>query len=590
MKFINSVVFKLFITFILFSFIPTTIVGWFAYEKISNSLYENLQYHADDILEQKIGALSLLIKDLERMDKGITQSKVFSEFLTNTNPLDHPKYYLELDELLLSIQNIRPETAGITIVSNNGFFYNYGYSHNLQFTNEDFRNLPWVEEMEQNKYLTPQITYLHDRPYSNQDKNQKVYSYVKKVWDRKLKSYGYLIIDFKEDLVKDILRNDGGNSFHNSGTFIHDKHGFVLAPENSLEYKDVASSISGSTIKSRTGNEFIVFMKSFPQTGWVVSEYFEKNAFYGPVYDIRIIALIVTITTAFICLLAALFISHRISTPIKNLGRVMKKVEQGNLDEKFVVHSKDEIGDLGKGFNTMIVEIKKLIQAVKHEEKLKKEAEITALQLQINPHFIYNTLETINSLARKKREHEISRLIVLLGRLLRSSISSFEEKIPIKQEINYIVNYLEIQKARMREPFKYTLSIDPMIEEYLTVKWILQPIIENAIIHGIDPIKSEGNVEIIGETKGSSIIFTIKDNGVGIDALKLQQIRHQLKFNSKNLAKYKNKIGLYNVQTRIHAHYDKSFGITMDSAVNVGTTVTISIPMEVHDAQNVNSR
>ncbi|MDR7079330.1 two-component system sensor histidine kinase YesM [Neobacillus niacini] len=590
MKFINSIFFKLFMTFVLFSFIPMGIVGWFAYDKYSNNLYENLQYHADDVLEQKMSFLSAFIKDLERMDQGITQSKIFSEFLTNTNPIDHPKYYIELDELLLSIQNIRPETEGIMIVSNNGFIYNYGYSHDLHFKNQDFKNLPWVKEIEKNNYVTPQITYLHDQPYSNVDKKQKVYSYVKKVWDRKIKSYGYLIIDFKEDLLEAILRHDGSTSFTSSGTFIHDSLGFVLEPEINLEYKDVAASISGSTIKSNSGKEFIVFTKYFPQTGWYVSEYFEKNAFYVTVNEIRKIAIIITITSAFICLLASLFISHRISTPIKNLGRVMKKVESGNLDERFVVHSKDEIGDLGKGFNTMIGELKKLIQAVKHEEKLKKEAEITALQLQINPHFIYNTLETINSLARKKREPEISRLIVLLGKLLRSSISSFEEKIPIKQEINYIVNYLEIQKVRMREPLNYTISIDPMLDEYLSVKWILQPIVENAIIHGIDPLKSSGNIEIIGENRGSIIIFTIKDNGVGLDSLKLQQIRHQLQFSSKNLAKYKNKIGIYNVQTRILSHYGSPFGITIDSEVNLGTTVTISIPMEVYDAQNVNSR
>lgn len=577
-------------TFVLFSFIPMSIVGWFAYDKYSNNLYENLRYHADDILEQKMSFLSAFMKDLERMDQGITQSKIFSEFLTNTNPIDHPKYYIELDELLLSIQNIRPETEGIMIVSNNGFIYNYGYSHDLQFKNKDFKNLPWIKEIEKNNNLTPQITDLHDQPYSNLDKNQKVYSYVKKVWDRKIKSFGFLIIDFKEDLLKDILRNDGGSSFNSSGTFIHDSHGYVLEPEINLEYKDVAASTSGSTIKNHSGKEFIVFTKYFPQTGWYVSEYFEKNAFYGKVNEIKKIAMIITITTAFICLLASLFISHRISTPIKNLGRVMKKVESGNLDERFVVHSKDEIGDLGKGFNTMIGEIKKLIQAVKHEEKLKKEAEITALQLQINPHFIYNTLETINSLARKKREPEISRLIVLLGRLLRSSISSFEEKIPIKQEINYIVSYLEIQKVRMREPLNYSISIDPILDEYLSVKWILQPIVENAIIHGIDPLKSSGNIEIIGENRGSTILFTIKDNGVGMDSFMLQQIRHQLKFSSENLAKYKNKIGLYNVQTRIHSHYGSSFGITIDSEVNMGTTVTISIPMEVYDAQNVNSR
>lgn len=590
MKFLNTIFFKLFITFILFSLIPMTIVGWIAYDKYSNNVYENLQYHADNILEQKIDVISLFLKDLERMDKGVSQSKVFSEFLTNTNPLDYPKHYTGLDELLLSIQNIRPETTGIIIVSHNGYFYNYGYSHDFRFSYEDFVKLPWIKDIEKVNSFSPQVTYLHDRPYSNQDKELLVYSYVKKVWDRTLKSYGYLIIDFDEDLLKSILRNNQDNSIMNSGTFIHDDIGFVLAPENDIAFKDVVESTSGYTVKNESGKEYIIFTKYFPQTGWYVSEYFGIDTFYGPVHAIRNIAIIVTVTTAFICLFASLFISHRISTPIKNLGRVMKKVESGSLDEKFIIRSKDELGDLGRGFNRMISEIKKLIQAVKREEKLKKEAEITALQLQINPHFIYNTLETINSLARKKREHEISRLIVLLGRLLRSSISSFEEKIPIKQEINYIVNYLEIQKARMREPFSYTLSIDPTIEDCLAVKWILQPIVENAIIHGIDPIKAEGHIEISAEISGATIVFKIKDNGIGIDPFKLQQIRHQLKFSSGNLAKYKKKIGLYNVQTRIQSHYDKSFGLSIDSQVNGGTSVRILIPMEVQDVKNVNSR
>lgn len=589
MKFINSIFFKLFMTFILFSFIPMGAIGWIAYDRYFNNLHANLQLHADDILEQKMSVLSKLLYDLERMEKGITESKVFSEFLTNSNPLDHPRYFLELDDLLLSIQNIRPEIAGVMIVSNNGFFYNYGYSHDIHFSNEDFKNLPWVKDLELINFSTPHISYLHNRPYTNVNKEQRVYSYVKKVWDRKLKSFGYLIIDFKEDLVRSLLQGEGGNTFKNSGTFIHDKEKLVLAPEINLEFKNIGPSVSGSTITSDSGKEFIVFTKEFPFTGWYVSEYFEKDTFYGPITELRKISIIITLTTALICLLAALFISHRISSPIKNLGKVMKKVESGNLDEKITIQSKDEIGELGKGFNKMTGELKKLIQAVKHEEKLKKEAEITALQLQINPHFIYNTLETINSLARKKREHEISRLIVLLGRLLRSSISSFEEKIPIKQEMNYIQNYLEIQKARMRKPLNYTLSINPEIEDYLSVKLILQPIVENAIIHGIDPLKSEGRLDIIGETKGRNIIFTIKDNGVGIDSSTLQQINHQLRFNSKELAKYENKIGLYNVQTRIQAHYGRSYGISVDSELNNGTTVTIIIPMEVQDVKNVNS-
>lgn len=581
MRIINSIFFKLFFTFILFSVVPLSFVGGIAYKKYSDNLFEYLDYHASDNLDQKIKSISSFMNDLERMEMGITQSKIFSGFLTNTNPNNHSYYFLQLDELLNSIQNIRPETVGITIISNNGFMYNYGYSLNLTYSKEDFINLPWMKDILHNTSYSPHITKLHVRPYSNTDKNQYVYSYVKKVWDRKLKSDGFLIIDFKMTEIKNILSNQSDSS-KNVGSFVFDHNGYVLPPDGNVdfEYKSLETAPSGSTLKSTNGQEFIIFKKQFPKTNWYVTEFFEKDVFYQPVHEIKKIAIVVVMTSALICLFASLFISHKISKPIRNLQRVMKQVESGNLEETFVVQSKDELGDLGRGFNKMIIEIKKLIQSVKQEEKLKKEAEITALQLQINPHFIYNTLETINSLARKKREHDISHLIVLLGRLLRLSISSFEEKIPIKQEIDYIGYYLEIQKARMREPFEYAIDIDPKIEGCLSVKWILQPIVENAIIHGIETLKAEGRLEIFGETKDSAIVFTIKDNGKGIDALKLEQIRYQLQHNSADLAKYMKKIGLYNVQTRINAHYGKPFGIQIASEITKGTTVTITIPKE----------
>jgi two-component system, sensor histidine kinase YesM len=230
------------------------------------------------------------------------------------------------------------------------------------------------------------------------------------------------------------------------------------------------------------------------------------------------------------------------------------------------------------------------MKSVSKEEKLKKAAEITALQLQINPHFLYNTLESINSLARIKKEYEISHLIVLLGRLLRLSISSFEEKIPINQEVMYIESYLEIQKVRMRDPLDYSILLDDGIKDCLTVKLILQPIVENAVIHGIDPLRSSGRIIIEGRLLEGFIIFTIKDNGKGIDPEQLEQIRDRLKNNAEDLSKYKNKIGLYNVQTRILLHYGDNYGISIDSKINRGTTVTIKIPIEVCDVieKNVN--
>lgn len=587
MKFFHSIFFKLFMSFLIISVVPLSFVGWITYTKYSNNLYEKLEYHANYILSQKMKALHTLLTDLERMKTSITQNNTFSEFIENNDVANQPPYYLKLDILMDSIQSIRPETTGITIISNNGLVYNYGYSLNMEYTSERFTELQWFKNSEQTDSLTPNITNLHTRDYSNLEKNQKVYSYVQKVWDRKLKASGYIMIDFKMDLIKYILSNEV-DSTNSSGTFIYDDKGFVLPPNKSVKFSfDIVNKqASGSTIQAADGKSYLIFKKHNPETKWYVVEFFETNEFYEPVLEGKLIALIVTLTSIFVCLLSSLFISHRISRPIKGLQRVMQGVESGNLDQTFITNSKDELGDLARGFNQMIIKIKQLIQSVAQEERLKKEAEITALQLQINPHFIYNTLETINSLARKKKEHDISHLIVLLGRLLRLSISSFEEKIPIKQEITYIESYLEIQNTRMREPLDYHIVIESEIRECSTVKWILQPIVENAIVHGIDPLRSSGRIDVEGQTKGDLIVFTIKDNGVGIDSDDLEQIRYRLKNKSENLTKYKKKIGLYNVQTRIHSHYGNSFGIMIDSKTHEGTTVTITIPREEynHDA------
>ncbi|WHY84024.1 sensor histidine kinase [Neobacillus novalis] len=534
-------------------------------------------------------ALNTFLFDLERMQSGMKSSSVFSQFLANQDPTLHPQFYLKLDVLMESIQTIRPETVGITIISNNGFVYNYGYSLNMNFTKDNFNKLSWLKEIKKNN-LNPLITNLHTREYSNMDKGQKVYSYVQKVWDKKLRSYGYIVIDFKPELLQNILNNEL-DSAHSSGTFIYNAHSFVLSPDRSshISFDSVQNQKTGTTIYTNANMKYLLFKQYNAKTKWYVAEYFEVDEFYKPVNEIKLIAWLITITSVIVCILAAMVISHRISRPIKKLQQVMINVKNGNLDQKFNFKSKDEIGELGRGFNEMIVQINKLIKSVSKEEKLKKAAEITALQLQINPHFLYNTLESINSLARIKKEYEISNLIVLLGRLLRLSISSFEEKIPINQEVMYIESYLEIQKVRMRDPLEYSILLDDGVKDCLTVKLILQPIVENAIIHGIDPLRTAGQVNIEGKLVDEFIVFTVEDNGKGINPEELEQIRDRLKNKSEDLSKYRKKVGLYNVQTRILSHYGETFGISIDSKINKGTTVTIKIPKEVCDDNEKNA-
>ncbi len=535
---------------------------------------DNLDYHANYILEQKVDALDQLYHDLERLSSGIVNNKVFSTFSGNDNYRRHQQLYLELDRLLVSIENIFPAFEGITIINESDFIYNYGYPLALNTTATTFYQSDWFPSIEALSH--PALTPPHNRKYSN--KQTPVYSFVYQGWDNKLNS-SFIIIDFTEEYISNIpnIKYKGADI---AGTIIYNNDKIVYS-ENEMftfSYKTISSSDSGDIIRNEENEEFIIYKQRIPSIDWTIVEYFEVVSFFKPVYDTRNFFLYTIIITVIICIFASLFVTKQISNPIYNLQKKMKEVESGNFEEKFITNSKDEIGDLAKGFNHMLIQIKALISSVAKEAKLKREAEITALQLQINPHFIYNTLESINSLARKKKDYEISHLIVLLGRLLRLSISSFEEKIPVHQEIMYINYYLNIQQKRMRHSFDFNINIDNNLYDKHILKWILQPIVENAISHGIEPLKTKGEVDIQGHLDEEFIIFTVKDNGVGISNTKLNEIRSRLQDNSKELTKYKKRIGLYNVQSRINLHYGGSYGISVDSDVEKGTTVKITIP------------
>jgi two-component system sensor histidine kinase YesM len=216
---------------------------------------------------------------------------------------------------------------------------------------------------------------------------------------------------------------------------------------------------------------------------------------------------------------------------------------------------------------------------VYEEQNAKRRAEVTAMQSQINPHFLYNTLESINSLARKNKQQDISRMIVLLGKLLRMSISTFDDMITIAKELDYVRHYLEIHNYRQPKSYSYHIEMEPEIMNLYTVKWILQPIIENTIIHGLETGHTDsGGIEIKGWLENEDVWISIKDNGTGIPEDRLAELQINLEQRAVELTKHGRKVGLYNVQSRIKLYYGDPYGLQIDSKPGWGTVVTIRLP------------
>ena len=275
----------------------------------------------------------------------------------------------------------------------------------------------------------------------------------------------------------------------------------------------------------------------------------------------------------FVVLLVCYLISARILKPIKLLQRVMKNVEKGEFDIIAEEKGENEVKNLSRTFNIMIRRIKQLMEQNLKEQEEKRRYELNALQAQINPHFLYNTLDSIVWLAENDENKEVVKMVTALANLFRISISKGNELITIKDEIEHARNYLVIQKIRYADKFDFDIQVQEDIFDNLTQKLILQPIIENAIYHGIKKMLDYGSILIKGSIVDSKICIEVIDNGVGMS----QETANALLTKVSNV-KNTHGIGVRNVSERIKLCFGQEYGLEILSELDEGTRVIIWIP------------
>ncbi|MDR0386416.1 MAG: sensor histidine kinase [Treponema sp.] len=284
-----------------------------------------------------------------------------------------------------------------------------------------------------------------------------------------------------------------------------------------------------------------------------------------------------------VSLAVSILLSQRISKPIRELRRSMRDVEQGNFDITADIRSSNEIGELGKDFNIMVGEIKKLLNRITIEQEQKRKSELNALQMQINPHFLYNTLDSVIWMAERGKQEEVIAMSSALARLFRLSISKGKEIIDVASEIEHVKNYLTIQKIRYKDRLDYRIEVDDDIKNMRIVKIILQPLVENAIYHGIKNASAAGTVVISGFRTEKGMDLAVNDDGAGMDAAALEQLRQKLAegpadTRSSGIGGRGSGVGVRNVDERIKLYFGGEYGLEFKSSEGVGTTVFIHLP------------
>lgn len=389
---------------------------------------------------------------------------------------------------------------------------------------------------------------------------------------------GVVLIDLNFNLINDMVSKItlGRRGY----VFIIDGQGnIVYHPKQQLLYsglkqepiEHILTSADGNILFKEDGIKKQYTITSSRYSGWKVI-----GAIYiDDISDYRIILqnffIAIGLVSLIIYIVFSVMISKQILHPIKELAQAMHGFEEGGLDLPFIVTRKNEIGDLGKAFNSMKKQIKLLIRQNRKEQELKRKNELKALQAQINPHFLYNTLDSIVWLAEEKKYDKVVAMTSSLAKLFRISISKGEEFIPVEKEVEHVVNYLKIQKIWYEDKFEYSIAMDPAISGCMTIKLILQPIVENAICHGIKNLVGNGKIDITVEECCGKILFTVVDDGVGIATLE------QLVSADSQTPKNKG-VGIRNVDDRIKLYFGHPYGIEIESEPDEGTLVKIWLP------------
>lgn len=272
-----------------------------------------------------------------------------------------------------------------------------------------------------------------------------------------------------------------------------------------------------------------------------------------------------------------LIVSKKMFAPVNKLIGFMKRVEEGDLNVVITDARKDEFGYIYRNFNRMVANIKSLFQALYEEKLLKKEAELKLLQSKINPHFIYNIFNNMSWLLELERYQDLQEMIEAVARYYKTSLNSGNDFIKISDNIVQLESYAKIQMIRFKNKFRCDFRIDPKALAQEVPIFILQPLLENAICHGLEPKKDDGITRLTIRARDDKLICAVEDNGVGIAKEKLREIRNRL--NSEDTLTVNPCFALANINKRIKIHYGPEYGLAIISKKGYGTKVTLTLPM-----------
>ncbi|PKM51365.1 MAG: hypothetical protein CVV02_07100 [Firmicutes bacterium HGW-Firmicutes-7] len=566
--------YKLFIAFILCSTIPMVIISGMMYGLSVNFLnkimYEqtyNSIATAHERIDSKLEEYTDIILALQTDETIINVLSNGIEVNFNENII-YEKIFDTIKE-----QKIKP---AVHIMNISGDLI-FSTSPMPKVYEVDSKN-SWGIFRDINKADGRSVVYPQQIVYSGG--SNSIISLGNQILNEKGQCIGYIVVDIYRDIFLEELR------MINSGIPLH----IVMLDENLYTILDVQNpSMEGkfqraSYLDREKIMEFKSIRNEIKKDSYLTVHYVDDvvgitttanvpSSIFRQLNSIlQVILLVGCMISLSICCALSILIARYISNPIRELICIMGQVEEGSFNVKAKFNNNDEMGDLGKYFNRMVDRLKEYMNRVIEKQRELRTTEIKMLQAQLNPHFLYNTLDVIKWSTKLGQKDEVISVVTNLAKILRNSIDCEEEFVSVKKSIDFIESYLAIQKIKYIDTFNVIIDIEKEIFEYKIPRLILQPFIENAILHGLNNSVQVGIIAINGRLKEDGLEFEIFDNGIGMTGEEIQRISNY---------RTDQHIGIYNVDQRIKLYYGDEYGVDIQSEKYKGTKVIIKIPCSI---------
>lgn len=565
--------------------IVVALIPFLMFSIVSGSIFldhaqKTAEEHSVQLIHQVSNSMDVYVETIEKMVNYIQLELQDTPFFTMETE-DAPGWESETDyirSVLENVANSHREVAGIFIATKEDLYVSTGMS---RISRDPFQNERWYREASENPEEIQLISVVTgrnivtNRSYSIDD----VFSLAKAVQDPETgEVLGVILLDIRHDIIQSSI--NGVTIGEKGFVFVMDQEdNIVYTPVNGIVYRvnpKWVKAMESMSVQIQ-GGSYQIRSELSPYTGWRTVGVFSMDEVMSSVNTIVYILFTCVIISLVLVVIVSFKFSRTLTNPIFKLKRLMKQAESGDLTVRFNFQHNDEIGELGQSFNHMIARIDQLIQMVYVEQENKRTAEMKSLQEQIKPHFLYNTLDTISWMARDYDAEDIVRLVDALTNMFRIGLSHGKDIITVKEEITHVSNYLYIQKIRYKDKLNYVIHVDESLYAVEVPKLILQPLVENAIYHGVKAKRGGGTITITGVPEGENLVFTVQDDGAGMLQEKVEELNRRM--SERSVLDEKKSFGLFYIRERIQLCYGKGYGVHVESALGEGTRVTITLPL-----------